>query len=486
MSKLYRNKDVYNVLNALVKQTIGAAGPTVNAVTFGDIGRQLTAMPEDAIVNGLSDVIGMTEIGVKNYNAKFTLIQDEGVEFAADLTRKISYYSDSAIQSHFDNFETASDPAINIGQGLYPTMEEEFGQNMPHMVQIIYANKNSWTFKITFYYEQLVGAFASEADFMKFWNGHIASESNDQTAAKEAYNRQTALEFIAGTALTDESTVQGDGGLIPDGGGARYVARTGSRVKLLTLYNDLYNDGWRTADSGSPTYDPSVQGHFITWKEIKKDKDKMTKFQTLFVTELKRVSDQMSNRTNYFHVNPYGVDSLAGTATETKKALPRFTPKADQRMFLLAPFYREAQAVIMPSIFNPEYLDIKNAELVEFWQSIKAPYAMNIKAQKLVTTVGSTGEPALTNTAGTFNVGAGLVATVTPGEGGAADTTTYSYSGDGVLAVIFDKDAVKTGFKYVSSKTNFTASRDYSNTFYKNVKVSRIDQTENAVVFTLD
>lgn len=481
MSKLYRNQDVYNVLNALVKQTIGASGPAVNAVTFCDIGKQITALPEDAVINGLSDVVGMTEIGVKNYDAKFNLIQDEGVEFASDITRKISYYSDSAIQSKFDNFATASDPAINIGQGLYPTMEEEYGQNLPHVVELVYTRKNSWSFKITFLYEQLVGAFASEAEFMKFWNGHIASEANDQTAIKEAYNRETALEFIAGTALTDGSTVQGDGGLVPNGDGARYVARTGSRVKLITLFNELYNSSY---DPVNHPYEPT---YFLTWDDIKKDKDKLTKFQTLFVTEVKRVSDQMSNRTNYFHVNPYGVKSAAGTATETKKDLPRWTPKANQRMFLLAPFYREAEAIVMPSIFNPKYLDIQNAELVEFWQSIESPYAMNVKAQKLVTTVGSTGEPALTNTAGTLNVGAGRITTVTPGVGGAADTTSYSYSGDGVLAVIFDKDAVRTGFKFEKATTTpQLGSREYRNTHYHYCKVSKIDQTENAVVFTLD
>lgn len=67
----------------------------------------------------------------------------------------------------------------------------------------------------------------------------------------------------------------------------------------------------------------------------------------------KNISNYLEERSSNYHLSP------TKTVNGTTYKLLRHTPKNRQKMFLYEPLFIEAKANVLPSIFNPEYLDIK-------------------------------------------------------------------------------------------------------------------------------
>ena len=156
--------------------------------------------------------------------------------------------------------------------------------------------------------------------------------ANDLESQKEAYNRMTLLNFMAG--IYDLS-----------------ASMPGSVVNLTYEFNQEFGTSYTTAQLLS-TY--------------------LKEFMEFFTARVKIDSDKMTNRSLNYHWSPAkqvgGVDYY----------LLRHTPKDKQKLFLFAPMFTKAQSYVFPEIFKPQYLRMENYEGVNFWQNENAPASIQV------------------------------------------------------------------------------------------------------------
>lgn len=168
--------------------------------------------------------------------------------------------------------------------------------------------------------------------------------------------------------------------------------------------------------------------------------------------QIKLYSDFLENRGVSYH---WSVPKTVGGDTFN---ILRHTPKADQRLAMYAPLFRMSEALVLPEIFNPNYLSIENYEPVNFWQSESTKAGINVT-------------PAIVE----------------------ADPTDPAYgkqikgsavAKDTIVAVLYDKDAVFGEMQLdVATTTPLEARKRYRNTWNTFAKNGVNDPTENFVVF---
>jgi hypothetical protein len=94
-------------------------------------------------------------------------------------------------------------------------------------------------------------------------------------------------------------------------------------------------------------------------------------------------------RSKKYH-NPYTITE--GTAPNTVEYnILTHTPKSEQKMILFRPLIILAEAMVMPEIFNDNYLKIDNYEGVDFWQNIENPSAIKVTPTAVVNGAQTTG-----------------------------------------------------------------------------------------------
>lgn len=124
-----------------------------------------------------------------------------------------------------------------------------------------------------------------------------------------------------------------------------------------------------------------------------------------------------------------------------------FTPKEDQRLVVLSQFERQLETVSQWQAFHDGYVKLRNYDTINFWQSPKDPY--KFEAANLET--GAT------------------------------------YSGNNVVAALFDRDALAVyQLEEEVLTTPVNARGRYYNTFWHMSKCMAFDRSENFVVFTLN
>ena len=123
---------------------------------------------------------------------------------------------------------------------------------------------------------------------------------------------------------------------------------------------------------------------------------------------------------------------------------------------MYSPLFNKAEAMVMPEIFNPQYLSIDNYEGVDFWQS----FAGNDTDASINVT------PAIPN--------------------GNEQTVGNNVSLDYVVGMIFDTDAIMTDYQLEDAEsTPLEARKRYYNIWWSFSKNSINDFTENSVVFIM-
>ena len=127
----------------------------------------------------------------------------------------------------------------------------------------------------------------------------------------------------------------------------------------------------------------------------------------------------------------------------------RFTPKDLQHIVMLSEFRAAADVFLQSTTFHDEYTKLVNAETVPFWQGSGTDYAF-----------ASTGK---------------IMAT--PASGGDAQTV------NGVLGVIFDRDALGVMNNNQRVTTQWNAKAEFTNYFYKKDARYFNDLNENFVFF---
>lgn len=327
-------RDCHALMNLLVKEATGQDGSiqVVDSSTFVSAGEKLLATGTENVLNALSLVLGRTFMAVRPYNAKLSLINAVNTGEYAHRLRKISFYARESKASgdyntqSFTNLADGFTNGQNIDDGTAQSTKSMWEQNQPKPLELNFSGSSVWQDSTTVYEYQLQCAFRSEAEFAEFVSGIMTEKANDIESQKEAFNRMTLLNFMAGVYDLNQ---------------------TGSVVNLTYEYNQKFGTNYTSAQLRT-TY--------------------LESFCKFMASRIKIDSDRLENRSAKCHLVP----ALEGYT------LLRHTPKDRQRLMLYNPLMVETQTFVFPSLFNEQYLKMENYEGVMFWQNENDPSAIKV------------------------------------------------------------------------------------------------------------
>lgn len=424
MARTLTPRDCHVLMNLLVKEATGqdAEIQVVDSSTFVSAGEQVLATGTENVLNSLSLVLGRTFMAVRPYKAKLAIINALNTDMYSSRMRKISFYSREAqasgdfntqlftnLAKDFDNGENGTDAVT----GDPVSTKSMWVQNPAVPLEMNFGGQSVWEDSTTIYEYQLKTAFRSEDEFAQFVAGIMTEKGNDIESQKEAFNRMTILNHIAG--VYDLDTAAG--------------AANGRVVNLTAAFNARFGTAYTSAQLRS-TY--------------------LKDFLAFFVATFKEQSRLMTYRSAKYHWSP------AKTVGGQSYVLLRHTPYDRQRVMLYQPLFTEAEAMVLPEIFRPEYLDINTQyEGVDYWQNFNAGAAIDVV-------------PAIPNTAGT------------------AQTVGAEVKLDYVVGMIYDADAIMIDYQLeAASTTPLEARKHYRNMWWSFSKNAISDFTENCVIFIM-
>ena len=326
--------DCYALINSIYGEITGQSGSLVATDTssFVSVGESILKAGTENTLNAISLVLGRTFMAVRPWKAKLSIINALNSGLYANRMRKISFYSRKAQASGafntnlYTNHAMGYDNGANSGSSL-PTMWE---QNQAIPLEMNFGGRSVWDDSTTIYEDQLQAAFRSEDNFAAFMAGIMTEKGNDIETEKEAFNRATILNYVAGIYDLDP---------------------TGRAFDLAKEYNLANGTTYVRADLLS-TYYESFLKFVVAWIKIK--------------------MDQMENRSVKWHLSP--TKTVNGVSYE----LLRHTPKSKQRLIMYKPFWINAEAQVYPTVFNDQYLKPEQYEGVMFWQNELNPTAVEI------------------------------------------------------------------------------------------------------------
>ena len=414
MARTITPQDCYTLINAMVRQATGQHSITAtDTSSFISAGELVLASGMENVYNAINVVLSRMIVASRPYSAKLQLIQADESEYASRL-RKVSFYSQDATPA--GNFNTdlytnfaAGFTAGENDPGTGPLSTKSQWEQHPAMpLEMNFAGVSTWQDCITMYEDAVKYAFSSEAEFARFVDGYLTEHGNDVQSQIESWNRAAILNKIA--SVYDMSSVM-----------------TGSAIDLVAAFNTRFGTSYTGTD---------LRGTHL--KE----------FLEFFVALFKNTSDFLEERSARHHwAVPKTVDGV-------QYSILRHTPKRDQRVILYGPLYKEAEAMVLPEIFRPGYLDMETQfEEVSFWQGESNRSSISVT-------------PAVTNT--------------TTGVQQAGTAVALDY----VVGMIFDRDALMTNYRLDRVDTTvLEARKHYRNTWRSFARNTISDNTENCVIF---
>ena len=416
MPRRLTTTDGYAFINAMAAEMFGQ-NATIQAVdesTFASVGESILQAGTENVINTLSLVASRNLIAIRPYKAKFRLMNALDSGMFSNRIRKISYYAKNATPTGASNTQLFTNLAMGYDNGQNPSggtpqsTESMWLQSTPVTWQSWFGGGIEWQYPYTLYENALKLAFRNGAEFAEFLNGFLVSCANDIETEKEAFSRMVVLNAIAGVAdLT--------------------ASMPGSFVNLTSEFNTKFGTAYTTAQLQT-TY--------------------LSEFLAFFVAFFKTTSDMLENRSIKYHWSP------AKTVGGVSYVLPRQTKKADQRCMMIAKFWNDAEALVLPQIFNPQYLNIDSFEKVDYWQNINDPMAIDVT-------------PAIPDVSAP-----------------AAQTVGARVQLSNVLGILYDRDAMMVDFHLESVESTPLEARKHYRTIWNTINKNPIwDATENFVVF---
>lgn len=395
--------DVYAIVNAAAAEMYGA-NATIQArdtTTFVSIGEHMLRTGYTNTLNALSTVIGRTIVAVRPYRGKFEIIARIPEEWGG-ITRKISFYAGKFEET------TEFNTDINATNLVDGNSIDHYKITKQYPLEMNFCGIKTLKKRDTTFSDQLDQAFHSESEFSSFYSAKMIAIANDIALGYEAENRLQILNAIGATYNT---------------GGTR------QKVNLVAAYNAKYGTTY-TATDLLTTY----------FKE----------FCEFFVARIKGDMALMEEYNSLFHIFPARNDDGGNALT-----LLRHTPANMRRLIMYNPIFRDAEAMIFPSLFDSGFLRMQDYEGVEYWQNVNEPSKVDIKPNQLNVVTGQ-----------------------------AVDGTRVQL--DNVVAFLFDRDAIATSLKLQKTITTpLNADGDYFNTVYFWSFQFKEDPTENMVLYYL-
>ena len=420
MARRLNVTDGYAWINAMAAEMFGenATIQAIDGSTFASVGESILQSGIDNVINTLSLVASRDLIAIRPYKAKFSLINALDSGLFANRIRKISYYAKKAVptgaantQLFPENLAMGVDNGVHYDSSTPPvqmSVESMFLQSAPVTYQAWFGGGVEWQYPYTIYEKALKEAFRSPEAWTAFLNGFLVSVANDIETEKEAFSRLTMLTAIAGTFDLSADM-------------------PGSLRNLTTIYNATYGTTYSTQ--------VILEQHF-------------EELLAVLVSTVKTDSDMLEERSILYHWSP------AKTVGADSYVLPRQTRKEDQRMMMIAKFWNDAEARVLPAIFNDRYLKLENFEKVAYWQNINDPYAISFT-------------PAIPDTSD-------------PSAQIAGSAVTQSV----VLGCLFDKDAVMVDFHLEDVASSPLEARKKYRTIWNTINKNPLwDATENFIVY---
>lgn len=414
-------QDAYGLINLVVKEATGQNDTirAVDASSFASVGDFLLAQGTENVLNALSRVLGRTFMAVRPYDAKFRTINSINTDMYTERIRKISFYSKDAQASGWFNTDLYTQHANTLDNGVNRVVNGSilpmgglgtmWEQNQAIPLELNFAGRDVWDDSITIYENQLKVAFRGPDEFNSFIAGIMTEKGNDIESQKEAFNRALVLQMIGMTVDMNQP---------------------GSLVDLKSGFNAKFGTNYTSAQLLT-TY--------------------LKDFLAYYVSVMKTLSTQMTARSKKFHWSP------AKTVNGVSYSLLRHTPRDRQRAFIYQPLLNDAEAQVFSQVFNPQFLDVRQYEGVDYWQNINDPSAIDVY-------------PAVPD-----------VSTPTNGQ-----KKGNRVQLDTVVGMLFDEDAMMIDYQMDSAYASpIEARKGYHNVWYHFSKGMLADPTENCIVFYL-
>ena len=393
--------DVYAIVNEAAKSMYGGntAIQATDTSSFVSVGEAMLRTGYENTLDALSVMIARTFFAVRPYTGTLRLMNVTRDQFGG-IRRKISYFYDEAEQSQDWNTDVA-DTQLHDGQSV-----DHYKIRKRYPLEMNFCGLKVLQKHVTRFDYQIKRAFQSEADFDAYYRGLAVEIGNELEMMVEAENRLHLLNHIAG---------------VYDVGSVRM------KFNLTKGFNTKFGTSYTSAQLRS---------------------DHLKEFLAYFVAETKNIAALMRQNNTLFHLTP-----VKNNDAGNPLVLLRHTPYQNQKMFLYAPLFRDAEAMVLPQIFNDQYLSINNYEGVEFWQDVSNPAAISVTPNVL---------------------------DITTGKSKKGNAVALDY----VVGIIFDEDALATNYYVDRVKTTpENAAGSYYNTFYHWAKQYDDDFTENSVIF---
>lgn len=387
-SPLVSNFNSITVLNEIVKQATGAVAiQNIDTNNFMSVANVAMSIQTDTLLNAISQVLSKTIFSIRPYTRKFKGLYQDNQQFGNHVRKLNIADSDWDKDLRYDLTDGSSVDDMIVKK--------------PNVLQMNYYGQNIFSRMVTLFRDQLNIAFTSESEFQRFITMIMTNASDQIEQAHESVARMTLANFIAGKQKGDPSNV----------------------INLLDKYNTWTGQTLKAAD----IYKSENFVPFTKWA----------------FSQIKTISDYMTERTQKYHINVTG------------KEISRHTPYQMQSLYMRAGFMNDVATMVLGDVFHDDRLKLMNYETVSYWQSIDDVDGINIT-------------PAYIDATGNVKV---------------ADSAVNM---TGVVGVLFDREAVGiTTVNQWSAPTPFNARGGYSNIFWHFNDRYYNDFTENGVVFII-
>ena len=408
----FQVKDSYAVMNALARQATAQADiSVVDHASFIDAGSKTLATGTENVLNSIARTISIVVMQSRPYKGKFGLINAAENQFNTRKA-KVSFYAADNVESGAFNTDLNTNIADGNVEGSGAGSMWE--QNLPKVVERFFLSEAAWDKFYTTPLVQLQSAFNEESTFVAFMNGYMTEVENDIESTLESRNRALVADRIAGIYLQANASTPTLG--------------AECAVNMVEYFNEKCGTAYNREE--------------ILTKHL-------TEFLELWTAKIKIDSDRLEERTSKYH------DPMTIAASGGKPAynVLRHTPKAQQKMFYYGELFTEAQARVLPEIFNPKYIDAANGEAVTYWQSSKDDSRMKVACKPVLP------------------------------DGATSSDVELDY----VIGLLFDKDSIQSINQFVGAFTTPVNARHlYTNTFHHYKFGSVQDYTENSILYYME
>lgn len=263
--------------------------------------------------------------------------------------------------------------------------------NNPKAKQKIFDKETPYSFFITMQEKMLTEAFLNAGAMASFVNQVFGKVQNKIEVVLEDLARVALVNMMCNLSAKQE-------------------------IKLVTLYNSKTGS---TLNPQTALFDPS--------------------FMRFAIGMMNNIASKMETMSVLFNTEGYD----------------RFTPKSEQRFYVLADFITQLETVVQYTAFNPQYVNKSVDIAVPYWQGVKEGDDINdiTVLSKVIGKVDAKVDKTIEN----------------------------------VVGVLFDREAVGT-FRQEEKvlTTPVNARGAYYNTFWHEKQMWFNDMSENAVIFTLN